>query len=116
MLLSHNIVPLLIRRILTSHTMKHNVKFAREFFHKYIITTVTLLEAAIRFIIIPKRPENMTKINFSINLFTVVNIVIDAGSILRFPLSVHYFDSRGLCPVPKDEGSHSGYQTATYHV
>jgi hypothetical protein len=77
---------------------------------------VTLVEAGINFITIPKRPENMTKINFSLNFFTVVNIVIDDCSMLRFPLSVYYMDSRGLCSVPKDEGSLTGYQTATYHV
>jgi len=58
----------------------------------------------------------MKKLSFPINLFTVFNIVTDGGSILRFPVSVYYFDSRGLCSAPKDESSHTGYQTATYHV
>ena len=55
---------LLIRRKLTSRTMKHNMKFGTEFFRKYIIATVTLVEAAISCITIPKRPEYVTKIIF----------------------------------------------------
>jgi len=75
---------------------------------------VALVEAGISLIIMPKRPGFMTKLSFSINFFTVVNFVIECGSILRFPLSGYYFDSRGLCSVPEDEGSHTAYQTTYY--
>jgi len=58
----------------------------------------------------------MTKLSFSFHLITVVSIVTDFRSIRRFPLSLYHLDSRGLCSVPKDESSHTGYQTATYHA
>jgi len=77
---------------------------------------VEIFEAGISFIIIHKRPDFMKKESFSFNLFTVVNIITANDSILRFPLSGYYVDSRGLCSVPKDESSHTGYQTATYHA
>jgi len=76
---------------------------------------LALVKAEIIFISISKPPDFVTKLSFSFNLFTVFNIVNVGGFIRRFPLSLHHFDSRGLCSVPKDENSHTGYKAATYH-
>jgi len=52
----------------------------------------------------------------SMNVFTVFSIISNTGSALQFPLSEFHFDSRNLCSVPKAEGGHVGYPTATYHA
>jgi len=76
---------------------------------------VALVEAGLSLIIMAKRPDFMTKLIFSINIFTVVNFVTECDSILQFPLSGYYFDSRGLHSVPKHD-RFTGNETATYHV
>jgi len=75
-----------------------------------------LVEAEIRLISNSKLPDFMTKLKFSFNLFAVFSIVTDNRSIRRFPVSVYHFGSRGLCSVPKDERSPTGYQAAKYHA
>jgi hypothetical protein len=52
----------------------------------------------------------------SIYVFTVFNIVTSSGSNLRFPQFEYHFDSSDLYSVPKAEGGHIGYPTATHHA
>jgi len=94
--------------------MEQKTKLGTNFFHKSTFTTFALVEAESRLISKSKQPDFMTKLKFSFNLFTVFSNRTEYRFIRRFPVSVYHFGSRGLCSVPKDERSHTGYQAGKY--